>query len=117
MRTEGSCCTRGLDWLSWPFHRKSCRAAITCRPAGWRLDAHDETWAGCRHSLSLFRARGRDANPSGFTFALIGGMLGHVGRAPKNHADEDATDRETLIRDLVEGGFYNPVRIVAFNST
>ena len=30
-------------------------------------------------------------------------------------ADED-TDRETLIRDLVEGGFDDPVRIVAFNT-
>jgi len=41
--------------------------------------------------------------------------FGRLGRAWR--ADEDATDRETLIRDLVEGGFYNPVRIDAFNST
>jgi len=41
--------------------------------------------------------------------------FGRLGRAWR--ADEDATDRETLIRDLVEGGFYNQVRIVAFNST
>jgi hypothetical protein len=40
--------------------------------------------------------------------------FGRLGRAWR--ADEDATDRGTLIRDLVEGEFYNPVRIVAFNS-
>ena len=40
--------------------------------------------------------------------------FGRLGRAWR--ADEDATDRETLIRNLVEGEFNNPIRIVAFNS-
>jgi hypothetical protein len=31
--------------------------------------------------------------------------------------DEHRTDRETLIRDLVEGELNNPVRIVAFNTS
>ncbi|MGY8681939.1 hypothetical protein Q2941_29775 [Bradyrhizobium sp. UFLA05-153] len=30
--------------------------------------------------------------------------------------DADNTDRETLIRDLVEGEYSHPVRIVAFNT-
>jgi hypothetical protein len=30
--------------------------------------------------------------------------------------DEHRTDRETLIRDLVEGRYNNPVRIIAFNT-
>jgi len=40
--------------------------------------------------------------------------FGRIGRAWR--ADEGATDRETMIRDLVEGEFNNPVRIVAFNT-
>jgi hypothetical protein len=40
--------------------------------------------------------------------------FGRLGRAWRE-TDESATDRETLIRDLVEGGFNNPIRIVAFN--
>ena len=31
--------------------------------------------------------------------------------------DVDKADRETLIRDLVEGQYSHPVRIVAFNTT
>ena len=31
-------------------------------------------------------------------------------------SDEEDTDRETLIRDLVDGEYTDPVRIVAFNS-
>jgi hypothetical protein len=40
-----------------------------------------------------------------------GGRLGPVGR----ETNEDATDRDTLIRDLVLGEYSKPVRIVAFN--
>ena len=31
--------------------------------------------------------------------------------------DEDGTDLETLMRDLVEGVFNNPARIIAFNTS
>jgi hypothetical protein len=31
--------------------------------------------------------------------------------------DVESADRETLIRDLVDGQYYKPVRIVAFNTT
>ena len=41
--------------------------------------------------------------------------FGRLGRTWRE-TDENATDRETLIRDLVEGEFINPVRIVAFNT-
>lgn len=30
--------------------------------------------------------------------------------------DEDRTDRETVIRDLLEGQYSDPVRVVAFNT-
>ena len=40
--------------------------------------------------------------------------FGQLGRAWRE-TDENATDRQTLIRDLVEGEFSNPVRIVAFS--
>jgi len=41
--------------------------------------------------------------------------FGQLGRAWRETV-ENATDRETLIRNLVEGEFNNPIRIVAFNS-
>jgi hypothetical protein len=40
--------------------------------------------------------------------------FGGLGRSWRE-TDKNATDRQTLIRDLVEGEFSNPVRIVAFN--
>jgi hypothetical protein len=40
------------------------------------------------------------------------GPLGKVWR----ESDEAATDRERLIRDLIEGQYENPVRIVGFNT-
>ena len=41
--------------------------------------------------------------------------FGRLGRSWRE-TDENATDRETLIRDLVQGEFSNPIRIVAFNT-
>jgi hypothetical protein len=45
--------------------------------------------------------------PSGFPPRLIGGW---------RETDAESADRETLIRDLVEGQYFHPVRIVAFNT-
>ncbi len=42
----------------------------------------------------------------------FGGRLGRAWR----ETNEDQTDRETLIRDLMEGQYTNPVRIVTFNT-
>ena len=42
--------------------------------------------------------------------------FGRLGRAWRE-TDEDATDRETLILNLLSGEYKNPVRIVAFNTT
>jgi hypothetical protein len=42
----------------------------------------------------------------------FGSRLGRSWR----ETDEQAANREALIRDLVEGEFSNPVRIVAFNT-
>ena len=41
--------------------------------------------------------------------------FGRLGRAWRE-TDEDATDRETLILNLLSGEYKNPVGIVAFNS-
>jgi len=41
--------------------------------------------------------------------------FGRIGRAWRG-TDEDAADREALIRDLLTGEYYKPVRIVAFNT-
>ena len=41
--------------------------------------------------------------------------FGRLGRAWRETV-ENATDRETLIRNLVEGEFNDPIRIVALNS-
>jgi hypothetical protein len=42
----------------------------------------------------------------------FGSLLGRAWR----EADEDDTDRETLIADLLDGQYRNPERIVAFNT-
>jgi hypothetical protein len=42
----------------------------------------------------------------------FGGRLGRAWR----EIDEEGTDRETVIRDLLEGQYSDPVRIVAFNT-
>ena len=42
----------------------------------------------------------------------FGGRLGRAWREP----DEEGADRETLIRDLMDDQYGNPVRIVAFNT-
>jgi hypothetical protein len=41
--------------------------------------------------------------------------FGRLGRAWRE-TDEAATDRATLVRNLLEGQYENPVRIVAFNT-
>ena len=43
----------------------------------------------------------------------FGGRLGRAWR----EIDENATDREAVIRDLVEGEFNNPIRIITFNTS
>jgi hypothetical protein len=43
----------------------------------------------------------------------LGGRLGRTWR----ETDEDDTDRDTLIRDLLDGQYSNPAWIVAFNAS
>jgi hypothetical protein len=43
----------------------------------------------------------------------FGARLGYAWR----ESDAEATDRETLIRNLMDGQYGHPVRIVAFNTT
>src|SRR5215212_170910 len=42
--------------------------------------------------------------------------FGQLGRAYRE-ADEQAADRETIIRNLISGEYSNPVRIIAFNTS
>jgi hypothetical protein len=42
--------------------------------------------------------------------------FGHIGCAWRE-TDAEGADRKTLIRDLVEGQYRHPIRIVAFNIT
>jgi hypothetical protein len=42
----------------------------------------------------------------------FGGQLGRAWR----ETDEDSTDRHTLITDLLDGHYFNPVRVIAFNT-
>ena len=40
--------------------------------------------------------------------------LGRLGRV-WHETDPDSTDRETVIRDLLDGQYSNPVRVISFN--
>jgi hypothetical protein len=55
--------------------------------------------------------------PTGFDVDvyLILDDFGKVGRSYRE-ADEEAADKETIIRNLIEGQYNDPVRIVAFNT-
>jgi hypothetical protein len=65
-----------------------------------------------RHaSLALDRAG--DGRPR--IYLVLDDFGGHLGRAWPE-ADEERTDRETVIIDLMDGQFSNPVRVVAFNT-
>jgi hypothetical protein len=49
------------------------------------------------------------------TYIVLDDFGGRIGRAWRE-TDEEATDRETLIRDLLAGEFNHPIRIVSFNT-
>jgi hypothetical protein len=46
---------------------------------------------------------------------LVAEDFGRLGRAWRE-ADYEATDLETVIRDLLTGQYSNPIRVVAFNT-
>jgi hypothetical protein len=49
------------------------------------------------------------------TYLVLDDFGGRLGRAWRE-TDEEGTDRETLIRDLMHGKYIYPARIVAFNT-
>ena len=49
------------------------------------------------------------------TYLVLDDFGGRLGRAWRE-TDEEGTDRETLIRDLMHGKYIYPARIVAFNA-
>lgn len=64
-----------------------------------------------RTSPSIAPHHGADQD----TYLVLDDFGGRLGRAWRE-TNEDQTDRETLIRDLVEGQYTDPVRIVTFNT-
>jgi hypothetical protein len=50
------------------------------------------------------------------TYLVLENFGGRLGRAWRE-TDEEATDRATLIRNLIDSQYRSPVRIVAFNTT
>jgi hypothetical protein len=55
----------------------------------------------------------REANQD--TYLVLDDFGGRLGRAWRE-TDEEDTDRETLIHDLMDDQYGNPARIVAFNT-
>jgi hypothetical protein len=55
--------------------------------------------------------------PQGFDFEtyIVLDDLGKLGRAYRE-VDEEHADRATVIRDISDGQYHNPVRVVAFNT-
>ena len=49
------------------------------------------------------------------TYLVLDDFGGRLGRAWRE-TDEEGTDRETLIRDLMHGKYIHPALIVAFNT-
>jgi hypothetical protein len=49
------------------------------------------------------------------TVCLVADDFGKIGRAWRE-ADFEATDVETVIQDLLEGQYQNPIRVIAFNT-
>jgi hypothetical protein len=52
--------------------------------------------------------------PERDTYLVLDDFGGHLGRAWRE-TDEAEADRATLVRDLLDGQYANPARIVAFN--
>jgi hypothetical protein len=48
-------------------------------------------------------------------YLVLDDFGGHLGRSWRE-TDEHDTDRETLLRDLMDGQYSNPARIVSFNT-
>ena len=55
----------------------------------------------------------REANQD--TYLVLDGLEGRLGRAWRE-VDEEDTDRKALIRNLMDGQYGHPARIVAFNT-
>ena len=62
-----------------------------------------------RHSPSVVRSTNQD------TYLVLDDFGGNLGRAWRETAEEDA-NREMLIRDLMDGQYTRPARIIAFNT-
>jgi hypothetical protein len=48
-------------------------------------------------------------------YLVLDDFGGRLGRACRE-TEEERTDRETVIADLLEGQYSNPVRVIAFNT-
>ena len=48
-------------------------------------------------------------------YLVLDDFVGHIGRSWRE-VDEARADRESMITDLLKGQYFNPVRVVAFNT-
>jgi hypothetical protein len=62
-----------------------------------------------RRSPTIVRSSNQD------TYLVLDDFGGNLGRAWRETAEEDA-NREMLIRDLMDGQYTRPARIIAFNT-
>ena len=62
-----------------------------------------------RHSPPMVRSTNQDA------YLVLDDFGGNLGRAWRETAEEDA-NREMLIRDLMDGQYSRPARIITFNT-
>jgi hypothetical protein len=54
--------------------------------------------------------------PKSNFYLVLDNFGGRLGRAWRETDEETSTTRETLIRDVMDGQYGNPARIVAFNT-
>jgi hypothetical protein len=64
-----------------------------------------------RHAPSIAPSEPDDQD----IYLVLDDFGGHLGRA-RPEADEERTDRETGITDLMDGQFDNPIRVISFNT-
>lgn len=64
-----------------------------------------------RRSPSIASAQPDDVD----IYLVLDDFGGRLGRAWRE-TDEERTDRETVIADLLEGQYSNPIRVIAFNT-
>jgi hypothetical protein len=87
-----------------------CQKRVAKNPAKLRYNADFSSRSSVMRASPSIAPHGPDHD----TYLVLDDF-GRIGRGWRE-TDEGATDRETLIRNLLSGEYNNPVRIVAFNT-